>query len=41
MDSFEDIGLPPELVEALAAEGIELPTPLQEAAIPVLIHQTL
>jgi len=36
MDSFEDIGLPPELVEALAAEGIERPTPLQEAAIPVL-----
>lgn len=36
MDSFEDVGLPPELVEALAAEGIERPTPLQEAAIPVL-----
>jgi ATP-dependent RNA helicase DeaD len=36
MDSFEELGLPPELVEALAAEGIERPTPLQEAAIPVL-----
>lgn len=36
MDSFEDLGLPEELVEALAAEGIERPTPLQEAAIPVL-----
>jgi len=36
MESFEDLGLPPELVEALASEGIERPTPLQEAAIPVL-----
>ncbi|MEQ9398811.1 MAG: DEAD/DEAH box helicase [Longimicrobiales bacterium] len=36
MDSFEELGLRPELVEALAAEGIERPTPLQEAAVPVL-----
>lgn len=36
MDSFEDLEVGPELVEALAAEGIERPTPLQEAAIPVL-----
>ena len=36
MDSFEDLGLTPELVEALASEGIERPTPLQEAVIPVL-----
>jgi ATP-dependent RNA helicase DeaD len=36
MDSFEELGLPEELVEALASEGIERPTPLQEAAIPVL-----
>lgn len=36
MDSFEDLGLIPELVEALAAEGIERPTPLQEAALPVI-----
>ncbi len=36
MDSFEELGLSSELVEALAAEGIERPTPLQEAAIPVL-----
>ena len=36
MESFEDIGLAPELVEALAAEGIEEPTPLQQAAIPVV-----
>lgn len=35
-ESFEDLGLGPELVEALAAEGIERPTPLQEAAVPVL-----
>jgi len=36
MESFEDLGLPPEVTEALAAEGIEIPTPLQEAAIPVI-----
>ena len=36
MDSFEELGLPPELVEALAAEGIERPTPLQRDVIPLL-----
>ncbi|MEM7416136.1 MAG: DbpA RNA binding domain-containing protein [Gemmatimonadota bacterium] len=36
MDTFEELGLAPELVEALAAEGIETPTPLQRDAIPVL-----
>lgn len=36
MKSFEDLGVSPELTEALAAEGIEVPTPLQEDAIPVL-----
>lgn len=36
MDSFEALGLPPELVEALAAEGIERPTPLQRDAVPLL-----
>jgi ATP-dependent RNA helicase DeaD len=36
VDSFEDLGVTPELVEALSAEGIEVPTPLQEAAIPLL-----
>ncbi|HSR42569.1 MAG TPA: DEAD/DEAH box helicase, partial [Longimicrobiales bacterium] len=36
MDSFEELGLGPELVEALAAEGIERPTPFQEAALPVI-----
>lgn len=36
MDSFEELSVAPELVEALAAEGIERPTPLQIDAIPVL-----
>lgn len=36
MQSFEDLGVAPEIAEALAAEGIELATPLQEAAIPVV-----
>lgn len=36
MESFADLDLDPLLVEALAAEGVEVPTPLQEAAIPVL-----
>lgn len=34
--SFEDLGIAPDLSEALSAEGIETPTPLQESAIPVL-----
>ena len=36
MKSFEDLGVSPELTEALAAEGIETPTPLQDAAFPVV-----
>ncbi|MXW08668.1 MAG: DEAD/DEAH box helicase [Gammaproteobacteria bacterium] len=36
MDTFAELGLPPELVDALAAEGIESPTPLQRDAIPLL-----
>jgi ATP-dependent RNA helicase DeaD len=36
MQSFEDLGVTPEIAEALAAEGIEVPTPLQSAAIPVI-----
>lgn len=36
MDVFDELGVAPELTEALAAEGIETPTPLQESAIPVL-----
>ncbi len=34
--SFEDLEAPPELVEALAAEGLEQPSEFQRAAIPVL-----
>jgi ATP-dependent RNA helicase DeaD len=36
MESFDEIDVAPELVEALAAEGIETPTPLQEGAIPLI-----
>ena len=36
MKSFEDLHLGPETVAALAAEGIEAPTPFQAAAIPVI-----
>ena len=36
MQSFEDLGVAPEIAEALAAEGIESATPLQAAAIPVV-----
>lgn len=36
MDSFETLGLAAELVEALAGEGFEAPTPIQASAIPVL-----
>jgi len=36
MASFEDLGLRPELVEGLAAEGIEHPTALQLDTIPAL-----
>jgi len=36
VDTFEDLGVAPEIAEALAAEGIEKPTPLQEDAIPIL-----
>ncbi len=35
-DSFEELGLAAELVEALAGEGVERPTPLQRDAIPLL-----
>lgn len=36
MESFEELEVAPELVETLAAEGIERPTPLQLDAMPVL-----
>jgi ATP-dependent RNA helicase DeaD len=38
MESFEDLGISDVLLEALAAEGIERPTSLQEIAIPVLLR---
>ncbi len=38
MASFEELGVSPELVEALAAEGIEAPSAFQESAIPVLLR---
>jgi ATP-dependent RNA helicase DeaD len=38
MVSFEELGVSPELVEALAAEGIEKPSAFQESAIPVLLR---
>ena len=34
--SFEDLEIPPELVEALATEGLEEPSEFQRAAIPVM-----
>ncbi len=36
MTSFDELPLAPETVAALAAEGIETPTPFQAAAIPVI-----
>ena len=36
MQSFEDLELPSELVEALSAEGFEEPTEFQRTAIPLL-----
>jgi ATP-dependent RNA helicase DeaD len=36
MDTFEELGLQPELADALMAEGIEVPTTLQQEAIPLL-----
>ena len=36
LESFEDLGLQPALVEALAQEGLERPTALQRSLIPVL-----
>jgi ATP-dependent RNA helicase DeaD len=38
MESFEELGVTPELVDALTAEGIELPTEFQGSAIPVLLR---
>jgi ATP-dependent RNA helicase DeaD len=37
MTSFEDLGLRPELVQAITEMGYEAPTPIQEGAIPALL----
>ena len=36
MKTFDELGLDPALIQALAAEGLETATPLQEDALPVL-----
>ncbi len=36
MSSFEPLGLSADLIDALAAEGVESPTPIQTAALPVV-----
>lgn len=38
MESFDELNLSAELVDALAAEGYETPTELQSAAVPVLLR---
>ncbi|MFC1662072.1 DEAD/DEAH box helicase, partial [Gemmatimonadota bacterium] len=37
MESFDELGVSPELLEALSAEGMEVPTAFQQVAIPVLM----
>ena len=39
VDSFEELGLNPELVEALAAEGIEQPTSIQKSVTPFVYRE--
>jgi ATP-dependent RNA helicase DeaD len=38
MESFEELGVTPELVDSLTDEGIEVPTEFQSSAIPVLLR---
>ncbi len=40
MLQFEDSGLRPEILEAIAGMGFENPTPIQEKTIPVLLNST-
>ena len=35
--SFEDLGLAPFLLRALAEQGYETPTPIQQQAIPLVL----
>jgi superfamily II DNA/RNA helicase len=37
MTAFSDLGLSPEVVRAVAEAGYEIPTPIQEQAIPVVL----
>ena len=37
MTTFSDLGLSPEVVQAVAAAGYDTPTPIQEQAIPVAL----
>lgn len=39
-ETFADLGVRSEIVEALAAEGIETPFPIQHMAIPIAMHGT-
>ena len=38
MTKFTDLGLSPQILEALAAKGYDTPTPIQAQAIPSLIE---
>ena len=38
MNTFEALGLSKGLAESVAALGFEVPTPIQEKAIPVLLQ---
>ena len=40
MNAFEALGLNEELVQAVTALGFEIPTPIQEQAIPILLSGT-
>ncbi|MCL6089283.1 MAG: DEAD/DEAH box helicase, partial [Candidatus Marsarchaeota archaeon] len=35
---FEDFGLHPKLMDALKAMGFEIPSPIQEQAIPLMMQ---
>ena len=35
--SFEELGLRPELLRAVAESGYTIPTPIQQQAIPVVL----
>lgn len=35
--SFEELGLDPRLIRALIKKGVEKPTPIQRAAIPLIL----